>query len=104
MSRYSITSVAVTALILSATASAEPSTPTRAEPSPEEQAQIDIIAKKLCTKEPVVGTRIPVRHRCDTPKELAAYHKQARELYQTYTQRPCMVGVGTGENDHVMSC
>ena len=66
--------------------------------------EINIVAQKLCQAEPIIGTRIPVRHRCDTPAELSQYRAQAREIIDQYRRRPCMAGTGSGENDATMPC
>ena len=88
------------ALIISTIASAESAgSPT----TPEAQAQIDIVAKKLCKGEPVVGTRLAVRHKCETPAQLVEYQRQAREMIENYRRRPCAAGVEAGEGQ-AMSC
>src|SRR5215213_7481710 len=86
------------AFIISTTASAQsPAAPT-APISPEAQAQIDIVAKRLCKGEPVVGTRLAVRRKCDTPAQLVQYQRQAREMIEDYRRRPCMAGAEAGNN------
>ena len=70
----------------------------------EEERAINIVAEKLCRAEPIVGTRIPIRHKCDTPAQLKQYQRQAREIVEEYRRRPCAVGTGTGESDAAMSC
>ena len=103
MSRCSIAVLAAAAIITSTTAAAKspaPATPV----SPEVQQQIDIVAKRLCKAEPVVGTRLAVKRKCDTPAQLVAYQRQAREIMEEYRQRPCMMGTGAGPNDTPMQC
>ena len=87
----------VTVLFLSATVSAQQSQPP-AEVSPETQAQIDVVAKKLCKAEPVIGTRLAVKRKCDTPAQLRQYQAQAREMIENYRQRtPCLMGMESGD-------
>ena len=80
-----------------------PSGTSTAKEAPDEKA-INVVAEKLCRAEPIIGTRIPVRHRCDTPAELSQYRAQAREIIDQYRRRPCMAGTGSGENDATMPC
>jgi hypothetical protein len=86
------------ALIISTMASAQAPAVPATQVSAEAQAQIDIVARKLCKGEPVVGTRLAVRHKCDTPAQLVEYQRQARELIEDYRRRPCMAGAESGEN------
>ena len=72
--------------------------------APADQGAIDIVAKKLCRGEPIVGTRIAFKHKCDTPAQLAHYQRQAREIIEDYKRRPCMAGAGSGPNDKPMQC
>ena len=67
------------------------------QPSADQQA-IDIVAKKLCRGEPIVGTRIAVKRKCDTPAQLTYYQRQARELIEEYRHRPCMMGAEAANN------
>ena len=69
-----------------------------------DERSITIVAEKLCRAEPIVGTRIPVRHRCDTPAQLAQYRQQAREIIEEYKRRPCVAGTGSGESDITLPC
>jgi len=66
--------------------------------------RIDIVAKRLCHAEPVIGTRIAVKRKCDTPAQLTQFRQQAREIIEDYKRRPCMAGTGGGENDSVLPC
>ena len=98
MGRCSITVLAVTAFITSMPANAGSSSGSPAATAPIHQTQIDIVAKNLCAAaEPVVGTRIAVRRRCDTPAELAEYQRQAREVIGTIQHRPCVAGTDGGD-------
>ena len=93
----SIAILAATAIITSAAARAK--APLAATPiSPEAQRQIDIVAKRLCKAEPVVGTRLAVKRKCDTPAQLIAYQRQAREMMEQYRQRPCVAGTEAGDH------
>ena len=71
--------------------------------APVDQQSIDVVAKKLCRGEPVVGTRIAFKRKCDTPAQLAYYQRQAREIIEDYKRRPCMAGAESGENK-LMPC
>jgi hypothetical protein len=104
MARCSITVLAVTAFVTSMPADAAPPTVLPSVPAPNRQAQIDIVAKNLCAAEPVVGTRLAVRRRCDTPAELANYQRQAREYIESYRHQPCVAGTGGGERDTLLPC
>jgi hypothetical protein len=86
------------AFIISTTAFAQYPASPPAPTSPEAQAKIDIVAKKLCKDEPVVGTRLAVRHKCDTPAQLVQCQRQAREMIEDFRRRPCMAGAESGEN------
>src|SRR5215210_2574335 len=86
------------ALMISTTAFAQSPAPPAAPISPEAQAEIEIVAKKLCKGEPVVGTRLAVRHKCDTPAQLVQYQRQAREMIEDYRRRPCMAGAESADN------
>ena len=39
--------------------------------APADQQAIDIVAKRLCRGEPIVGTRIAIKRKCDTPQTAA---------------------------------
>src|SRR4051794_33645677 len=70
-----------------------------------DQQAIDIVAKKLCKAEPIVGTRIPTPRKCETPAQLRAYNAQAREMIESYRQRtPCIMGMESGEKSKAMPC
>jgi hypothetical protein len=66
--------------------------------APADQQAIDIVAKRLCRGEPIVGTRIAIKRKCDTPAQLAQYQRQARELIEEYRHRPCMMGAESANN------
>ena len=87
-------------MAFSASHSAEEQAPA---PATNEQA-IDVVARKLCKAEPVVGTRIPKPRKCNSPAELARYRDEARELIQNWSRRPCNVGTSTGEGTGTLSC
>jgi hypothetical protein len=71
---------------------------------PAQQEEVEIIAKRLCKRaEPVIGTRLATKRRCNTPAELAAYQRQAREFIDNYRRRPCIAGTEAGEGQ-AMSC
>lgn len=99
MARCAITVLTATAIIISTPAFAQspPPAPT------QDQREIQIVAQKLCKAEPVIGTRLAPKRKCDTPAQLAAYQKQARELIEEYRRRPCMAGAEGGEGQ-AMSC
>jgi hypothetical protein len=99
MARSGITALTATAIIISTTAYAESSS----KSPPPTQGEIQIVAQKLCKAEPVIGTRLAPKRKCDTPAQLAAYQRQAREIIESYRQRPCMVGAEGGEGQ-AMSC
>ena len=98
MARGAIT-VLSAAMIISTTAYAESSS----NSPPPTQGEIQIVAQKLCKAEPVIGTRLAPKRKCDTPAQLAAYERQAREIIESYKQRPCMAGAEGGEGQ-AMSC
>jgi len=102
MARSAITVLTATAIIISTTAYAESSS--NSPPPAPDQSEIQIVAQKLCRAEPVIGTRLAPKRKCDTPAQLAAYQRQARELIEEYRRRPCMAGTGAGESDQAMSC
>lgn len=103
MSYFIIFALAPFALIAAVNASAQaPSAPPSSQ-LPADAGTIDVIAKRLCKAEPIVGTRIPVRRKCDTPAQLAQYQQQARELLESYRRRPCAMGTESG-NNQVMPC
>ena len=104
MWRCSIAVLAAGAIVISTTASAESPAVPPPTTSPEAQAQIDIVAKRLCKAEPVVGTRLAPKRKCDTPAQLVAYQRQAREMIEEFRRRPCMAGTGAGPNDAPMQC
>jgi len=89
-------------LILGASAGA-PAVTSPTQP-PANEAEITVVAQKLCRAEPVIGTRIAVKRKCDTPAQLVQFREQAREIIEEYKRRPCMAGVGVGPNDTPMSC
>jgi hypothetical protein len=91
-------------LLLAAGASAEAPSAASTNQTPEDQEAINIVAKRLCRGEPVVGTRIAFKRKCDTPAQLAQYQRQAREIIEEYRHRPCMMGTGAGPNDVPMQC
>ena len=95
----------VTVLLLSATASAQKSqSQPPAADSPQRQAEIEVVAKKLCKAEPVIGTRLAVKRKCDTPAQLRQYQAQAREMIENHRQRtPCLMGMEVGEGQ-AMPC
>jgi hypothetical protein len=103
MSHCSLTVLAATALISSTTAYAKSPSGPPAATSPEAETEINVIAKKLCKADPVIGTRIVVKRKCDTPAQLAAYQRQAREMIENYRRRPCMAGAESG-NNQAMQC
>ena len=98
--------VIATAIIASTSAlaqsppnSAAPSQPTASPDAAAQQAkEVEVVAKRLCKAEPVVGTRLAKRRRCNTPAELAAFQAQAREFIESWRRRPCMQGAAGGEN------
>ena len=96
-----LSNIAVTAslsLLLAEAVPAEtPAVPTPAQPAATAD-EINIVAKKLCHGEPVVGTRIAFKRKCDTPAQLAQYQRQAREIIEEYRRRPCMAGAESGNN------
>ena len=102
MSRCSIAILAAAAVITSTTSAAK-SPPPATPVSPEVQQQIDIVAKRLCKAEPVVGTRLAVKRKCDTPAQLVEYQRQAREIMEQYRQRPCVAGAEAG-NNQLLKC
>jgi hypothetical protein len=102
MSRCSIAVFAATALIASTKAYAQSPHESVAAKSPEVE-QIDVIAKRLCKAEPVIGTRIAIKRKCETPAQLAAYQRQAREIIENFRRRPCMGGAEAGEGQ-AMQC
>ena len=86
------------------TAAAAQGTTGAASASTPDTSEINIIAKKLCQAEPIVGTRIPVPRKCNTPAQLRQYQAQARELIESYRQRtPCLMGMESGEGN-AMPC
>lgn len=99
MAHSAIAVLTATAMIISTIAYAEPNSP---PPTPD-QSEIQIVAQKLCKAEPVIGTRLAPKRKCDTPAQLAAYQRQAREIIESYRQRPCMAGAEGGEGQ-AMSC
>jgi hypothetical protein len=72
--------------------------------TPSDDQAIEIVAKRLCRGEPVVGTRIAFKRKCDAPAQLRQFRQQARELIEEYRHRPCMMGTGAGPNDQPMQC
>ena len=72
--------------------------------APADERTINIVAEKLCHAEPIIGTRIAVKRKCDTPAQLAEYRQQAREIIEDYKRRPCVAGTGSGESDATMPC
>lgn len=101
MPRFSIAILAAAGTTISVTATAkapQPATPV----SPEVQRQIDIVAKRLCKAEPVVGTRLAAKRKCDTPEQLIAWQRQAREVMEQYRQRPCVAGTEAGDHKVVV--
>lgn len=90
-------------LLLTPGAAAEPAT-APATQAPVDDRTINIVAQKLCRGEPVVGTRIAYKRKCDTPAQLAHYQAQAREIIEEYKRRPCMAGAGAGPNDVPLPC
>lgn len=102
MSLAKLSPLMLLCVAFSASHSAEQQTPAPA-PATNEQA-IDVVARKLCKSEPVVGTRIPKPRKCNTPAELARYRDEARELIQNWNQRPCNAGTTTGEGVASLSC
>lgn len=100
-----VTAFALTSLclIMPATAFAQAPAPSPQTQAAADAASIDIIAKKLCQGEPVVGTRIPIKKKCDTPAQLAQYQAQAREMIENYRRRPCMMGAESA-NNQAMPC
>lgn len=69
----------------------------------DDEAAIDIVAKRLCQAEPIVGTRIPVPRKCNTPAQLRQFQAQAREMIENYRRRPCMMGAESA-NNKAMPC
>ena len=108
MSRCAIAIVMTAAIIASTTVYAQspspspPSTPPNA--ATQVQNEIKIVAQKLCNADPVIGTRIPVKRRCNTPAELAEYQQQAREIIENYMRRPCVAGTEAGERVQQLGC
>lgn len=90
-------------LLLTGASAQAPAAGTTAQASADE-GRINIVAQKLCKGEPVVGTRLAPKRKCDTPAQLERYRAQAREMIEEYKRRPCMAGVGTGENDIAIPC
>ena len=68
-----------------------------------DQREIEIVAQKLCRTEPVIGTRIAVKRKCDTPAQLKHFQQQAREIIEQYRHRPCAMGAEGGEGQ-AMAC
>jgi hypothetical protein len=95
---------AVSLWLLIEGASAQAPSVTSTIQRPADEAAINIVAQKLCQGEPVIGTRLAAKRKCDTPAQLAHYREQAREFIEEYKRRPCMAGTGTGPNDTPMSC
>jgi len=98
-----IAAVTLGLLLIEGASAAAPSVTSTTKPPPDE-AEITIVAQKLCRAEPVIGTRIAIKRKCDTPAQLAQFRQQAREIIEEYKRRPCMAGVGIGENDTPMPC
>ena len=107
MPSSSIAVLMATAMIIStaAVAQAPSNSPPTAPPqaAAEDPNEIEIMAKRLCKAEPIIGTRIPRKRKCNTPAELAAYQRQAREIIESYRRRPCIAGVDGGEGQP-MAC
>jgi hypothetical protein len=103
-SRSNITAAVSLWFLLVGGASAEAPSITSTTQAPADDAAINVVAEKLCRAEPVIGTRIAFKRKCDTPAQLAAFREQAREIIEQYRHRPCAMGVETGENSQVMSC
>ena len=68
-----------------------------------DQQEINIVAQKLCRAEPIIGTRIAVKRKCDTPAQLKYFQQQAREIIEQYRHRPCAMGAEGGEGQ-AMPC
>lgn len=95
--------VGASAIATAAVAGSASSTSASAQPVTD-AAVIDVIAKKLCKAEPIVGTRIPVARRCETPAQLRQFQAQAREMIENHRQRtPCLMGMEVGEGQ-AMPC
>ena len=67
------------------------------------EQEINIVAQKLCRAEPIIGTRIAVKRKCDTPAQLKYFQQQAREIIEQYRHRPCAMGAEGGEGQ-AMPC
>ena len=59
-------------LVLAESASAETPSVGSTTHAPADDGAINIVAQKLCRAEPVVGTRIAFKHKCETPMQLAS--------------------------------
>lgn len=69
-----------------------------------DEKTIDIVAQKLCKAEPIIGTRIPKARKCASPEELARFREEAREIYETFRHRPCVMGTDTDEHARPLTC
>lgn len=108
MSRGATTILMITAIMASTTtyaqspsASSSPAAPKVASQTPSE---VEIVARKLCEADPVIGTRIAVKRRCNTPAELAEYQRQAREWIENYRRMPCVGGTTGGDTAQAVKC
>jgi hypothetical protein len=92
-------------LALASPVSGEASGPAAASATPAsaDQQEINIVAQKLCRAEPIIGTRIAVKRKCDTPAQLKYFQQQAREIIEQYRHRPCAMGAESGEGQ-AMAC
>ena len=71
--------------------------------APADDGAINIVAQKLCHAEPVIGTRIAFKHKCDTPsnwRSIANRHAK----YSTLQASPLRDGNGYGPDDQPLSC
>ena len=97
MSRISALVLSVSLVALGSAAAAQGTTGAASASTPD-TAAIDIVAKKLCQAEPIVGTRIPTPRKCNTPAQLKQFQAQAREMIESYRQRtPCLMGMESGD-------
>lgn len=106
MSRGATTALMITAIMASTTAYAQ--SPSASSPPAASkvasQSEVEIVARKLCEADPVIGTRIAVKRRCSTPAELAEYQRQAREWIENYRRMPCVGGTTGGDNAQAVKC
>ena len=100
---YSVAAALLTLLLTDAAATRAPSAGP-ATAAPADEGAINVVAQKLCQGEPIIGTRIAAKRKCDTPAQLERYREQARELIEEYRHRPCMAGTGAGDHDTTMPC